>query len=1079
MRSIQINLWQNTGTRTPGALKVLSGQVKDLADLTEQVDGRNSLTKVTPGNLTCKVLDPDGSIETFLQTQLATAKGLLPPWLELYVGGERKFLGTADPSRIVIKKSAREYAIEVGAVDWSQQLAGVYLGAPTAPPREPSTDYEKDDERLSGSSVYVCTVPGTSSATVGPSGIGEDILDGTVHWSYVAPKWKRAIPSKASNGSTPDPQSGWSYSNVYLTLGRYQNAVFITNPCAGFGRAAVVTMTHPVFVFEPNPTPPYYGDTEGGNRNQYPGATYRDDDGQIWTYQVVGQAHGDDVYGWVITTAWAAPGTYSTALPNTSFPAGTILQTPAGALWQVSANGQAWTQDVDSSYASPYFTVLEAHAQNSVFPATYNNPGATEILLSSKPWPTSCKARGHWAADFTLFGATLADVSYWDTTVDIPEQPTTPCYALPLESVDGINPGDTLNPVNSTFSGSWRVAGVDPTLLVANTVEEITGGVPRGTHIFWDTDSQAELCRQDPKNLLAQAAYPFTVDLSQFSAPTTQTPVFGFLPVPAAVGDVWATLDGLKLSQAGNWGVNKTPCRSWAGTPEAGWILAEETTYQPTAEWTSQVEAVPAYLMPYSLGNPFQRIRNRAYSDVVYRQESNGLIIVNGHWVNGLYVRTVSSGTYEYTEAGTTYRTSTGDNFQPWSPNGATFAGQLTIYDYTTMRQLVVNGAQVQVTHWTSATSSENLGTFVWPSGRLVQSLVPWIGTPGTYLAYTVDGTGNDPRLEMWGLAGGLLNTAVCSISVALQGGTLVSTPYAVYLVGGSAIAEVTFTAGVINPITQYFVDVVSCFFANTLAARTESDFVIMGRYDLNDNGSKTTETRLLRISIHLTATLDGSVFLEEKISEGAPTVAGAVRDPSKPGRVVGHFGGSLWQYDTQVPMSIDRFAPSGMTALELIEHICQQFSAIAVPDADGTLHIISRTLDEPAIELTLDQVSISSTLNWSAFASIVRITSQDSDYYFDAFGQQGGALLEIDEHPLCGSLSACIGMAEGLVPWFGVPRRDIEQKWFFRNANVAPPWEAVRLFTKLKVNGGPSGKLMSRNQNFIKGTATVNLVTV
>lgn len=58
-----------------------------------------------------------------------------------------------------------------------------------APDWQPTTAYAVGDRVLNdtGPRTYTCITAGTSAGSGGPTGTGSDIIDGTVHWSYVAP----------------------------------------------------------------------------------------------------------------------------------------------------------------------------------------------------------------------------------------------------------------------------------------------------------------------------------------------------------------------------------------------------------------------------------------------------------------------------------------------------------------------------------------------------------------------------------------------------------------------------------------------------------------------------------------------------------------------------------------------------------------------------------------------------------------------------------------------------------------------------------------------------------------------------
>jgi len=778
-------------------------------------------------------------------------------------------------------------------------------------------------------------------------------------------------------------------------------------------------------------------------------------------------------------------------LPSTQFPVGTLVADAnsglSGTVYQATA-GNTWSTSL---------TMVNPTTQYKVS-STTDNPSlnVTTAVLSISPWPTTGNWDGFWTANFTLNNPTAQDLDYWLTTVAVPSSPATPCHVLNLNSVSGIAIGDGLMVVDSDSSASFTVAGVDPILNQVSTVEAISN-LPLGTHIYWDETSQGDMVLEDPGVILQAAMAPFSVDLSKFTAPSTADPTFGFLPMRPLngadvqpVGDIEPTLTGLKLSTGATYlnpadGTN-VKSYSWTGTPDTGWATPTGSAgAAPNADWTCQLVAAPTSLMPYEVActtaefpngiNPFQRLRNRAYSDTVYFQENNGLIIVNNKIINGAYVQTVvgTTITYQYTQNGVTYNSATGDNFTPWSPAWAYLAGALAVYDYQTMKRFIFNGtAQVQAKAW-SGTAWGAPTLYTWPGSSCVQSAVPMVGMAGSILAYATDATLANPRLELWGFSGGLTASLSLAAYAGLVGGTLVRTPYGAYLVCGYNLAQITYSAGALHLVLISMAGEVDVLFANTLVARNAGEIAIFGRVQDGDN----TECWMFRIFTPFQSTLNNASLWSEKIGEGCPTLMGAMRDPSKPGRIVGHYGGQLWQIDTVRPMCIERFTPGGMTALECVEHVCQAMAAMAIPDANGTMHIISRNPADSPLALTVSQVSVSSTLSWPDFASIVRITSQDSKFYFDAFGQQGGVLLEVGNHPMVWSLSACAGMAESWCAWFGQPRAMSEEEWFYTDPNTGAPWESIQLFTKLSVNGGPNVRLMSRSQNFIAGSATVKTV--
>jgi hypothetical protein len=403
-----------------------------------------------------------------------------------------------------------------------------------------------------------------------------------------------------------------------------------------------------------------------------------------------------------------------------------------------------------------------------------------------------------------------------------------------------------------------------------------------------------------------------------------------------------------------------------------------------------------------------------------------------------------------------------------------------------------------------------------------VQSAVPFLqeGTnTGYILGYTVyeyqGGTSGNSwnsattagdTLYLVNPAGGLVSSVV--VPSALVNGLLVTTPWATYLVAGAAIGIVQINStgasigaiapGQLLPISpMWMVDTCTAFFANTLCAINANQFVIFGRFDSTKNGTPTTETWMYVIQTSLTADtmLDQSVLWSEKIAEGVPPTIGCVRDTSTPtyaqygtARIVGHYGGSLFQVDTLRPFCIERWQPSGMTSQEALEHIGQVFAAIPIPDCTGTMHLVSRAPANPPApyNINVKQTKVDTTWNWKDYFSIVTVGSQDSNFEYDAFAQgtdgtflEGGGRLEINNQPMIWSDSGCAGMAIATVKWVGVPRAQSDQSWFYRDPNSAAPWETVLLFDRITINGGSQPyRVMSLNPDLIKGRCNSGLLT-
>ena len=131
MRSIQVQLFANDGTSAPGTSADVSASVVEVADIAWAFDER--FCKAEPAQVNLRVADEDGTIWTWLQTQLGTTRDsiaqLLPPWVVVTAGGARQFLGLVDLASIKRDQSSR--LNDLSADDWSVLLRDSQLGGVT------------------------------------------------------------------------------------------------------------------------------------------------------------------------------------------------------------------------------------------------------------------------------------------------------------------------------------------------------------------------------------------------------------------------------------------------------------------------------------------------------------------------------------------------------------------------------------------------------------------------------------------------------------------------------------------------------------------------------------------------------------------------------------------------------------------------------------------------------------------------------------------------------------------------------------------------------------------------------------
>jgi len=726
--------------------------------------------------------------------------------------------------------------------------------------------------------------------------------------------------------------------------------------------------------------------------------------------------------------------------------------------------GDRLTCDAD---AGEVFTALRVQSPPAAG-VVYDPPGnprpwpagtLTQVTLDRAPWVLG-KASGPGilipdlgtqyrchTAGFVRLSSTSADAEYYTVLKAVPADPDPKVYEIYLDTVDGISAGDTLHCILGTGSASWTVLSVDPELRRIATKDEVTR-LDVGNRIFFDADTAAELVLQDAAAVLTQAVLPFGLDLSRFIKAPLPMPVFGWLPLQSSAGasDLLAVSDLGPSLAPGGIQVASGLSAAYTGGPDAGWSALGAFS-APAADWTGQRATAPASLMPYEVpaASPQARRRNRTYHDFNWLSVDNGPTPTAGApstWTN------------------------------PWTSAMASQVPAQLFYDYLLMRKIAVaaGGGSLTATPWTGSAWGA-ASALAWPTGHFLQSVSNFPGGPaGSLLAVTSADT-----LELALFSG----SASCALPLWLKGAVLVPTPGGPYLIGSQAYGRVVYSGGVLSIAGAVFTDQVTCFWPNTFVARTATEGVILGRVDLPDaSGSIVTETWLFRLTLPPdTSSPLASVVFSEKIADGVPVFAGAMLDPLKAGRVVGHYGGRLFQVDTVMPWTIERFTPSGMTSLECLEHVCQLNNAMAVPTAAGVMAIVSRSLPEAAVPLTVALVKNDQSLSWPNFYSIVRTTTQDGGLYYDAEGEDGGALLEINNQPMLWTLSQAGAMAEAYCSWFGTPRAQEAHTWTFPDADAAPPWESLPPFARVTVNGTGPWRLMGLTQDYIEGTAQAVLV--
>lgn len=676
-------------------------------------------------------------------------------------------------------------------------------------------------------------------------------------------------------------------------------------------------------------------------------------------------------------------------------------------------------------------------------------PGFTEKYKIATGAPHKWENTFHpsWEFELSRLPRETEYKSYYTVKKAVGHDDKNKCYTLELDTVDGIVPGDGLQLISNAKAPSWTVVQVDASAVAVLTREEIQD-INLDDRVFFTKDSLLDLPMEDARTVLSRAVAPeFGVNLSRLQMPILPKPVLVWLPLRMAEGadlipvrNVLADIASLQVYGSG--------LVVWTGTPEQGWIPSEYS--QPSADWTSQLVDPPASLMPdeTSTLTPDQP---PSFLSIDLRWRSwPQLVLENGKWHWSIP--------------------------SAWNPAAAAAPAALLLHDYLQMRRIKITGTAVVINAWTGTAWGSN-STCTWPA-ESVLSFNVFPGHPGEVLALVAGG------LRAVSLPSGA-QSMLRSIPDEAKDGRVITTAWGAYLVGSKGYGLVEYTGP--GQLSINWVRLIpedgGTLFPQTFAALDATTIVVLARLDTLDQDGKTvTETHLLRIPGE-----PGMPLASEKVLEGAPITLGALRDPSQTGRVIGHCGGRLFQVSKQLPAAyaLERFKPTGMTAGELIEHVCQVLHAVAVPDATGTLHIVSRTLTETPIELAVSQMNVNETRAWEHFYSYVRVSGSDSEIYADVpeAGETttlGGGLLEISGQPLIWTQSGCEAMARALHTWFSTPRRVQTQTWVWWDVDSAAPWESLPPLARVKINHLPTVWLvLALEDDKVRGTANVTLLEV
>lgn len=658
---------------------------------------------------------------------------------------------------------------------------------------------------------------------------------------------------------------------------------------------------------------------------------------------------------------------------------------------------------------------------------------------------------------YRIYQATSDLPSYIvDESFDPQTDNTKAKLTIKLQNVDGIIPGDKLEKVSNYLNANdspftVTVTDVDPTdrlIYIESPLNSVlTAGV---TSLSLSKESSQDSVFMPTRLMLEKALLGLgQVDYTHYQPATLADLSLGFISPNSSTfqntrtgtisgaSDLQPSLTEVEfLGQGG---------LAWTGLPALGW---EPTTWAKKVNWTNQVSTAPAYLMPY-----YPQPSDRPAGEEKKRN------------------RTKPPGTQGW-EDDSTLPPATGISYK-------------TVYDYSNKRYYQFKYSStvlsIQVYTWNGSIWTLVSG-FTNPTNTNFIEALPFkdcassVGAGYGLLALYADNTVKT-----------ILSTVNLSVALdndAKAGVTLVQTPNGIYYLTETGYGRIYIEAGVLKQkYTKIFnpnkIQKVTLIPSTFVFSNGHVVALAKAAYKVKITDERWTEdTYLFQLTADPQATPKDSVISYDFITKNIPRATMAVKSPVSDD-IIGLMGSRIFCISKTLPDTIERFNTGNKKASSLVEYVTTITNTVAFPLVWGGLKLYTRGYNEAPVSITVNQESINETTWNKHLANCIIIKGYNTDQPGVAISttQRSGNTFQYTNEMLIRNSSQANAIARAYLAFFEIPRKEMEQVWFWDQDGPAP-WETFEPFKVITINGGTDQYYVTGvSWNLVTQKATIKLL--